>query len=180
VIFCCRHQNWMANTILRFRPNSQLNEANSTCGGFSELTSFSKCARSIRLSMLSAALLVLCPLVIATRLEPAKAGLGTHHQLGLPACTVRLIWGVRCPSCGMTTSWAHLVRGQIGDSLRCNAGGTGLGIVALTSAMVLGGHAIIGRVPTRAWAIALTWSVAISIGLAVADWVCRWSTGGLQ
>jgi hypothetical protein len=130
--------------------------------------------------MLFMALLVLCPLLVAARLEPSVNGLGTHHQLGLPACTVRMIWGVRCPSCGMTTSWAHLVRGQFGDSLRCNAGGTGLGLVAIAFVSVLSTHAFIGRIPRRAWAVCLAWSVAISLGIAFADWVWRWSIGNLQ
>ena len=45
-------------------------------------------------------------LAVARWLEPAASGMGTHQQLGLPACTTVTLFNVRCPSCGMTTSWA--------------------------------------------------------------------------
>ena len=40
--------------------------------------------------------------------QPRK--METHRQLGLPPCTFYLLTGVPCPSCGMTTSFALLVR----------------------------------------------------------------------
>lgn len=130
--------------------------------------------------MLLAALLVLCPLVVSAWLKPATAGLGTHQQLGLPPCTVRMFWGVRCPSCGMTTSWAYLVRGQISESVRCNAGGTGLGLVAMAMVCVLISHAVAGRVPKRAWAVVLAWSLGVSLAIAMVDWGWRLTTYGWQ
>jgi hypothetical protein len=48
----------------------------------------------------------------------------THRQLGLPPCTFRFATGVPCPSCGMTTSFALLIRGDVWNSLRANAAGT--------------------------------------------------------
>ena len=60
---------------------------------------------------------------LAATLEPDPRGYGTHRQLGLPPCTVRLLLGIPCPSCGMTTSFAHLMRGQVADALRANAAG---------------------------------------------------------
>ena len=53
---------------------------------------------------------LLLPLGAAVRLQPAREGLGTHQQLGLPPCTFRVLFDRPCPSCGMSTSWAHLVR----------------------------------------------------------------------
>src|SRR5947209_922408 len=55
----------------------------------------------------------------------------THVQLGLPPCTFRVITGVPCPSCGMTTSFALLVRGDVKNSLRANAAGTVLAVIGL-------------------------------------------------
>jgi len=52
----------------------------------------------------------------------------THRQLGLPPCTFLEITGLPCPSCGMTTSFALLVRGDLGNSLRANAVGTALAV----------------------------------------------------
>jgi hypothetical protein len=55
----------------------------------------------------------------------------THRQLGLPPCTFRFATGLPCPSCGMTTSFALLIRGDVGNSLRANAAGTVLGLFCL-------------------------------------------------
>lgn len=48
----------------------------------------------------------------------------THLQLGLPPCTFRVMTGVPCPACGMTTSFALLAHGDLWNSLRANAVGT--------------------------------------------------------
>ncbi len=69
------------------------------------------------------ALVPLLALGLARHLEPNSSGLGTHQQLGLPPCSMRLILGIRCPGCGMTTSWAHLTRGNWYESLRTSLGG---------------------------------------------------------
>jgi hypothetical protein len=50
--------------------------------------------------------------------------MGTHVQIGLPPCTFQTITGVPCPSCGMTTSFALLMHGDVRNSLRANAVGT--------------------------------------------------------
>jgi hypothetical protein len=55
----------------------------------------------------------------------------THRQLGLPPCTFRFATGLPCPSCGMTTSFALLIRGDVGNSLRANAAGTALAAFCL-------------------------------------------------
>ncbi|MBM4114113.1 MAG: DUF2752 domain-containing protein, partial [Phycisphaerae bacterium] len=52
-------------------------------------------------------------LLLASTLEPSSKGLGTHTQLGLPPCTWTIAFGIPCPSCGMTTSFAHAVRGDL-------------------------------------------------------------------
>ncbi|MCI0460891.1 MAG: DUF2752 domain-containing protein [Gemmataceae bacterium] len=57
--------------------------------------------------------------------------LETHRQLGLPECTFKMAVGVPCPSCGMTTSFAQLVRGDVLSSLRANAAGTLLAVLTL-------------------------------------------------
>jgi Protein of unknown function (DUF2752) len=55
----------------------------------------------------------------------------THLQLGLPPCTFRSMTGVPCPSCGMTTSFALLMHGDLENSLRANAVGTLLALFGL-------------------------------------------------
>ncbi|MFO0880021.1 MAG: DUF2752 domain-containing protein [Gemmataceae bacterium] len=50
--------------------------------------------------------------------------LATHQQLGLPPCTFIDVTGVPCPACGMTTSFALFVRGDLVNSMRANWVGT--------------------------------------------------------
>jgi hypothetical protein len=57
--------------------------------------------------------------------------MASHRQLGLPPCTFQEVTGVPCPSCGMTTSFALLVRGDVGNSARANWVGTLLAVFCL-------------------------------------------------
>jgi hypothetical protein len=66
-----------------------------------------------RLFALAISLLCLAGLITAATLTPNPSGLGTHTALGLPACGFQQTLGIPCPSCGMTTSWAWFVRGDI-------------------------------------------------------------------
>ena len=52
-------------------------------------------------------------LVVAAFLKPSPEGLGTHTQLGKPACGFYERTGYPCPTCGMTTAFSHTVRGQL-------------------------------------------------------------------
>jgi hypothetical protein len=65
---------------------------------------------------------------IALWLNPYEDGqaktMETHRQLGLPPCTFKYMTGYPCPSCGLTTSFALLMKGDVGNSLRANAVGT--------------------------------------------------------
>lgn len=70
-------------------------------------------------------------LAMAAWLRPDPSGLGTHQQLGLPPCSFRVLLQIRCPACGMTTSWSHVVRGQLWSACRANVGGTLLALVAI-------------------------------------------------
>ena len=115
---------------------------------------------------------------VSWRLTPDPAGMGTHHQLGLPMCSVRQFVGIRCPSCGMTTSWAHMVRGQAFSSVKSNSGGALLAIVAILTGpwMVLCG--LRGRWllrPPNEWAVV---GVGLSVILiTVVDWIIRLNLG---
>ena len=92
-----------------------------------------------RVVLVSAGVAILALLVLAAILTPDRRGFGTHERLGLPPCTFFRLTGYRCPSCGMTTAWSHLVRGGVADAFRDNVGGALLGLAA----MVLGPWALI-------------------------------------
>jgi len=85
------------------------------------------------LLIVSAAGLLLL-LVVAGLIEPDRRGFGTHQRFGLPPCSVRVLFGIRCPTCGMTTAWACLVRGQLTGAFRANVGGTVMGMLAVVAA----------------------------------------------
>jgi hypothetical protein len=51
-------------------------------------------------------------LAVARYLQPDGRGYGTHEQLGLPTCTFLALTGIPCPSCGLTTSFAHAAHGH--------------------------------------------------------------------
>ncbi len=109
-------------------------------------------------------------LVVAGRLEPSPSGLGTHQQLGLPPCTMLVMFGVRCPSCGMTTSWAYFARGQLIESATVNLGGFLLAIYSLVFACFCILFAFRGRMPSCA---AQKW-LAISLLAIVAVTLVGW------
>ncbi len=93
------------------------------------------------------AMALLLPLSVACLLEPDARGHGTHQQLGLPPCTLVALCGVRCPTCGMTTSWAAVVRGRLIDGLGANVGGVLLALATMGTIIGLSATAALGRRP---------------------------------
>jgi len=73
--------------------------------------------------------------VVAVLLDPYRDGqvwlAETHRQLGLPECNFKRVTGLPCPSCGMTSSFALLMHGDLVNSLRANAAGTFLALACL-------------------------------------------------
>jgi hypothetical protein len=71
--------------------------------------------------------------------------MSTHTQLGLEPCTMVVMTGKPCPACGMTTSFALLMHGDVANSMRANWVGTlfCFALVLLTPWLIL--SAIKGR-----------------------------------
>lgn len=116
------------------------------------------------------------PLVVACFLkpDPFKTGYGTHQQLGLPPCGLVKLLDIRCPSCGMTTSYTYTVRGQLHKAAQSNSGGMVLALLSMFFAPWLVAAAVRGR-----WVL---WQprerVLIALGVLIVvttliDWTAR-------
>lgn len=84
--------------------------------------------RQERLAAAIFAVLCLALLVVSSCLRPSAEGMGTHTQLGLPACGWLLATGYPCPTCGMTTSFAAAANSSILASARAQPFGTLLAV----------------------------------------------------
>lgn len=113
-------------------------------------------------------------LVVAAMIEPDERGYGSHTQLGLPPCGFLMLTGSPCPGCGLTTAFAHAVRGQW--SMAAGANPLGFALFFLVCASIpLGVTAawrgwsldeVIERFDLNRWALALA-------GCAAVVWVAR-------
>src|SRR5262249_50746612 len=85
--------------------------------------------QGVRGALVGVVLGIVAVFVVAASLNPyggegRPRQMATPQRLGLPPCTFYDVTGLPCPSCGMTTSFAFLVRGDVKNSLRANWVGT--------------------------------------------------------
>lgn len=124
--------------------------------------------------MICGGMTLIALLIVAASLQPDAAGFGTHQQLGLPPCSSLVMFGFRCPACGMTTSWAYLMRGNVLAALSVNSGGTLLGLSALVTGPWLLASGIrgrwVGRPPHEFVIVGICVTVTLVI---ITDWVLR-------
>lgn len=116
-----------------------------------------------RLVAAGVALLAVSVLVVGATLTPTRAGIGSHTQLGFPACEFERRVGIPCLSCGYTTSVSHFSHGNFLASLYLQP--MGFVIAALCAVTFWVGtyaaatgrpvHRLVGRVATRGWFIGL-------------------------
>ncbi|AMV24348.1 hypothetical protein VT84_08125 [Gemmata sp. SH-PL17] len=100
--------------------------------------------RVVRAALLSLAAALTAVFAAAAYIHPydedgAPRTMSTHTQLGMPPCNFAVLTGKPCPSCGMTTSFALLVHGDVSASLRANWVGTTICVI---------------------WALTLVWALA--------------------
>ena len=113
-------------------------------------------------------------LVVSAGLEPARAGHGTHEQLGLPGCVWMATFDAPCPTCGMTTAFAHAADGEVMVAFAAQPLGAVLAVGAAT-AFWLGLHgALAGSralgVAGRALGSRGAW---IGLGVLLVAWVYK-------
>jgi hypothetical protein len=132
--------------------------------------------RRVRIAVVALAGGLVLLFAVAAWLSPygpdgTPLGMGTHTQLGLPECNFLRLTGVPCPSCGMTTSFALLMHGNLPASLRANSVGTLLALFLLGTIPWSLAAAVRGRWP---WVRRLEpWLLRIVImftGLALVRW----------
>ncbi len=113
-------------------------------------------------------------LIIAAFLTPVNAGLGTHEQLRLPACGWITSMGLPCPTCGMTTAFAHAANGNLLASMKAQPLGfllalaTAMALLVATHVAVTG--SLLGDLIFRTWR---PWMAVALVSLAVLAWVFK-------
>lgn len=90
-------------------------------------------------------------LLAAAWIHPAGKHMGTHQQLGLPACGFEISTGIPCPTCGMTTAFAHTVHGHWIEAVRSQLAGFAFALLTIAVAIGAALGVIIGRVPLPNW-----------------------------
>ena len=128
-------------------------------------------ARLLALALSAGCLAVL---ITAAAITPSPKGVGTHTQLGLQPCQFLARTGVPAPTCGMTTSFAWFVRGNIVASLYVQPMGTALAGAA--AATVVAGLYVAGtgRPVHRALAVLpVRFTVIPVLSLAVMAWAWK-------
>jgi hypothetical protein len=93
---------------------------------------------------------------VAAWLRPDARGFGTHEQLSIGGTTFGPCGfpehiGIPCPSCGMTTAFAHTVRGQWWRAFRAQPMGWFLAVMTLITAGVCAWSLVRGRVLEVNW-----------------------------
>ena len=111
---------------------------------------------------------------LAAYLTPSAAGLGTHTQLAMPTCGWILIMDLPCPTCGMTTAFAHAANGDLAAALHAQPLGA---VLALITAMVflVGTYVAVtgsrvGVLFKRLWGRRAAWGLGLAVAAA---WVYK-------
>jgi len=132
-------------------------------------------ARNVALERLIAAVVAAASLtivLIAAWLEPSPDGVGTHTQiLPLRSCAWIEVAGMPCPTCGMTTAFAHAADGQFLRSFLTQPMGFVLAMLtAMTfwvSVYIAATGSPIARVFARMWRPGVVW---IGAALILVSW----------
>ncbi len=126
-------------------------------------------------ALVAAALAV--TLLLSFWLTPDARGIGTHEQLFLWPCNFYILTRLPCPFCGMTTSFAHMARGQVSGALLAQPLGAAGFVLCVLMLPIVAGAAVMGkdllgalsRLPWErlSWAIAALFASAWIFKLAV-------------
>ncbi len=113
-------------------------------------------------------------LAVAAVLKPSSFLIGTHQQLGLPPCSFLVLFGIPCPTCGMTTAWTLLMHGELMRALRANCGGVLLAVLAMVAAPWSMISAVRGRwLMWKPNGTAVGWVSAVILAITLVQWGFR-------
>ncbi|MBL9031657.1 MAG: DUF2752 domain-containing protein [Phycisphaerae bacterium] len=119
----------------------------------------------------------LAVLAVATRLTPSASGHGTHTQLGLYSCAWPILFDKPCPTCGMTTAFAHAARGNFGRAFLAQPFGFLLA-VGVAGAFWISLHVL--ATGSAAWqtfrVLTRPRVLWLLLALALASWAYKWAT----
>jgi hypothetical protein len=112
--------------------------------------------------------------LLAASLQPDPRGFGTHQRLGLPPCSFQILFALKCPSCGSTTSFAHFVRGEWIASIESNPGAFVLAVISACMVPWSAYSVWIGRT----WrldnpSLAFVWLLSGVVTISLVQWICR-------
>lgn len=134
-----------------------------------------------RLWAAAVALGCLALLGLSRWLEPDPRGLGTHEQLGGWQCVVPLVTGYPCPTCGMTTAFAHTVRGQWGAAFHAQPAGLVLCLAVMAAAGLALGVLASGKTWHLNWyRVSPAWVPLAVLGLLLLGWGYKIAAGLLD
>ncbi|CAN5426811.1 DUF2752 domain-containing protein [soil metagenome] len=134
-------------------------------------------AQWTRIALVLMALGLIAVFTIAAWIHPYDAAgnartMATHMQLGMPPCSMIALIGKPCPSCGMTTSFALLMHGDVMNSLRANWVGTLLALAWL--ALIPWG--IVSAVRSRFVGVRnLELAFGVAVGVLLTLMLIRWA-----
>lgn len=133
--------------------------------------------------MRAAAVLVPCLVLLglAIWLRPDSARFGTHKQLGmllgqhpLPPCTMITFFGYPCPTCGMTTAFAHTVRAQFISAFIAQPAGLFLALLTIATAVGSARVLFTGRpFEFRSRRLSAGWGAVIIVAILLAGWAFK-------
>jgi len=116
----------------------------------------------------------LAVLGVAMGIEPDASGVGTHRQLGMKACGWYERTGYPCLTCGITTAFSHMVRGQVWASFRTQPAGALAALACVTLTVLMGYAAFAGQRLDGIWQ-QVNWRMFIvtAAGIVLAAWLGR-------
>jgi hypothetical protein len=111
---------------------------------------------------------------VAALLDPSGAGTGTHLQLGMAPCATLAATGFPCPTCGMTTAFAHAADGNLVASFAAQPAGALLAVLTAMTALVSGYAMMVGLRPAPMMQRLWTPGTLLTLGaVVILGWIYK-------